>query len=186
MALSKECDQVSSSTSGDPADTSDLATFQWKYLQISTDRVQSLFVKQAALEKQQAANMSELQKALVAQTEAECFWRSSLLGDFPVLTDADISSVLGLGLSALGDLVLGPQPPATTQSAPAPAVRKPKLPKLTILSPRLANGFGSTTTTRNKPTKPAKGFSARPICRKPSKRAAPPAAEDDLPTSSSA
>ena len=127
--------------------------------------------------------MSELQKALVAQTEVDCFWRSSLLGDFPVLTDADISSVLGMDLSALGDLVLGPQPPATAQSAPAPAVRKPRLPKLTILSPRQAT---TSTTTRNKPTKPSKGFSARPICRKPSKRAAPPAAEDYLPTSSSA
>ena len=194
---------MSSSTSGDPADASDLARFQWRYLQLATDRVQSLFAKQAALEKKQALNMIERKKALAAQIEAECSWRSSSLGDFPVLSDADITSVLGLDLSALRDLVLGLQPPATTQSATttavhstttnpalpstaATAVRKPKLPKLTILSPRLANGSGSTATTRNKPTKPGKGFSARPICRKPSKRAAPSAAaEDDLPASSS-
>ena len=229
MSLSKECDQVSSSTSGDPAvsrgpiypaklpaDASDLVRFQWKYFQLVTGRVQSLFANQADLEKKQALNMSELKKALAAQMEAECNWRSSSLSVFPVLSDEDITSVLGQDLSAIGDLVLGLQPPATNQGATATAattttattatavrsittnqalpstaatattaaaVRKPKL---TVLSLRLANGSGSTATTKNKPAKPGKRFSTRPVCRKPSKRAAPSAtAGDDLPASTS-
>ena len=207
MSLSKECDKVSSSTSGDPAvsrgpiypaelpaDASDLVRFQWRYYQLLTGRVQSLFANQADLEKKQALNMIELKKALAAQMEAECNWRSSSLSVFPVLSDEDITSVLGLDLSAIGDLVLGLQPPATTQSATATAattttatavrstttnpalpstaatattataVRKPKL---TVLSLRLANGSGSPATTKNKPTKPGKRFSARPVCRNP-------------------
>ena len=229
MSLSKECDQVSSSTSGYPivprgplypavlpADDSDLIRFERKYfqfnkdrVQFATDRVQSLFAKQVDLEKQQALNMIQLENALAAQIEAECTWRSSSLPAFPVLSDADITSVLGLNLSDLGDLTLGLQPPATTQSATAiaattttttTAVRStttnPALPstaatavckpKLTILPLRLATGSGSTTATKNRPTKPGKRFSARPVCRKPSKRAAPSAtAEDDLPASTS-
>ena len=195
MSLSKECDQVSS-TSGDPTDASDLVRFRWMYFQLATDRVQSLFAKQAALERKQALTMIELQKALAVQTEAECNWRSSCLSDFPVLSEADITSVLGLDLSALGDLVLGPQPPVTTQSAAATAVRststnpalpctaattvrRPRLPKLTILSPWLA-----TATIKNTPTKPGKRSSVWPVCRKPSKWAAPPTtSEDDLPAS---
>ena len=222
MSLSKECDQVSSSTSGYPvvprgplypavlpADDSDLARFHLEYFQRVTGRVQNLFAKQADLEKQQALNMTELKRALAAQMEAECTWRSSSLRVFPVLSDADITSVLGLDLSALGDLALSLQPPATTQSATAiaattttttTAVRStttnPALPstgatavckpKLTILPLRFTNGSGSTAAAKNRPTKPVKRFSARPVCRKPSKRAAPSAtAEDDLPASTS-
>ena len=207
MSLSKECDQVSSSTSGYPADDNDLDRFQRKYLQLITDKVQNLFAKQADLEKQQALIMIELQKALAAQTEAECNWRSSSLPVFPVLSDADITSVLGLDLSALGDLTLGLQPPATTQSAiataatstttavrstttdpalPSSAATAVRKPKLTILPLRFTNGSGSTAATKNRPIKPGKRFSARPVCRKPSKRAAPSAtAEDDLPASTS-
>ena len=217
MSLSKECDQVSSSTSGYPvvprgplypavlpADDSDLVRFQRTYFQLITGRVQSLFAKQADLEKQQALNMIELKKALAAQMEAECTWRSSSLRVFPVLSDADITSVLGLDISALGDLTLGLQPPATTQSAattstttavrstttnpalPSTAATAVRKPKLTILPLPLANGSGSTAATKNSPTKPGKRFSARPVCRKPSKRAAPSAtAEDDLPASTS-
>ena len=221
MSLSKECDQVSSSTSGYPvvprgplypavlpADDSDLVRFHLEYFQRVTGRVQSLFAKQADLEKQQALNMIELKKALAAQIEAECTWRSSSLRVFPVLSDADITSVLGLNLSDLGDLTLGLQPPATTQSAtataattstttavrstttnpalPSTAATAVRKPKLTILPLRLANGSGSTAATKNSPTKPGKRFSARPVCRKPSKRAAPSAtAEDDLPASTS-
>ena len=226
MSLSKECDQVSSSTSGYPivprgplypavlpADDSDLIRFERKYfqfnkdrVQFATDRVQSLFAKQVDLEKQQALNMIQLKNALAAQIEAECTWRSSSLPAFPVLSDADITSVLGLNLSDLGDLTLGHQPPATTQSATASATStttavrstttNPALPstaatavlkpKLTILPLRFANGSGSTAATKNSPTKPGKRFSARPVCRKPSKRAAPSAtAEDDLPASTS-
>ena len=221
MSLSKECDQVSSSTSGYPvvprgplypavlpADDSDLVRFHLEYFQRVTGRVQSLFAKQADLEKQQALTMIELNKALAAQIEAECNWRSSSLRVFPVFSDADITSVLGLDLSALGDLTLGLQPPATTQSANATAATtstttavrstttNPALPstaatavckpKLTILPLRFANGSGFTTATKNRPTKPGKRFSARPVCRKPSKRAAPSAtAEDDLPASTS-
>ena len=217
MSLSKECDQVSSSTSGYPvvprgplypavlpADDSDLVRFHLEYFQLVTGRVQSLFAKQADLEKQQALNMIELKKALAAQMEAECNWRSSSLRVFPVLSDADITSVLGLDISALGDLTLGLQPPATTQSAattstttavrstttnpalPSTAATAVRKPKLTILPLRFANGSGSTAATKNRPTKPGKRFSARPVCRKPSKRAAPSAtAEDDLPASTS-
>ena len=221
MSLSKECDQVSSSTSGYPvvprgplypavlpADDSDLVRFHLEYFQRVTGRVQSLFAKQADLEKQQALNMIELKRALAAQMEAECTWRSSSLRVFPVLSDADITSVLGLNLSDLGDLTLGLQPPATTQSAtttaatttttaavrstttnpalPSTAATAVRKPKLTILPLRFANGSGSTAATKNRPTKPGKRFSARPVCRKPSKRAAPSAtAEDDLPASTS-
>ena len=209
VSFSKECGQVSSSTSGYPADDSDLARFHLAYWHGVTSRVQSLFAKQADLERQQALNMIELKKALAAQTEADCNWRSSSLPAFPVLSDADITSVLGLNLSDLGDLTLGLQPPATTQSATAiaattttttTAVRStttnPALPstaatavckpKLTILPLRFANGSGSTAAAKNRPTKPGKRFSARPVCRKPSKRAAPSAtAEDDLPASTS-
>jgi hypothetical protein len=227
MSLSKECDKVTSTTSGDPAvsrgpiypaelpaDASDLVRFQWKYFQLLTGRVQSLFANQADLEKNQALNMRELKKALAAQMEAECNWRSSSLSVFPVLSDEDITSVLGQDLSAIRDLALGLQPPATDQGAAATAaptttataatdvrstttnqalpstavtaaiaVRKPKL---TVLSLRPANGSGSTATTKNKPAKPGKRFSTRPVCRKPSKRAAPSAtAGDDLPASTS-
>ena len=228
MSLSKECDQVSSSTSGYPvvprgplyravlpADDSDLMVFERKYfqfnkdrVQFATDRVQSLFAKQFDLEKQQALNMIQLKNALAAQTEAECFWRSSFLPVFPVLSDADITPVLGLNLSDLEDLMLGVQPSVTTQNATATtpttttttavrstttnpalpftaatAVRKPKF---TVLPRRFPNGSGFTAATMNRPIKPGKRFSARPVCRKPSKRAAPSAtAEDDLPASTS-
>ena len=221
MSLSKECDQVSSSTSGYPivtrgplyptvlpADDSDLVRFQRKYLQLVTDKVQHLFAKQILLEEQQDLNMIELQRALAAQVEADCNLRSSSLPAFPVLFDADITSVLGLNLSDLGDLTLGLQPLATTQSAtttaatttttaavrstttipalPSTAATAVRKPKLTILPLRFANGSGSTAATKNSPTKPGKRFSARPVCRKPSKRAAPSAtAEDDLPASTS-
>ena len=84
--------------------------------------------------------MIELKKALAAQIEAECSWRSSSLGDFPVLSNADITSVLGLDLSALGDLVLGLQPPATTQSATATAVRS------TTTNPALPSTAATATT----------------------------------------
>ena len=221
MSLSKECDQVSSSTSGYPvvprgplypavlpADDSDLVRFHLEYFQRVTGRVQSLFAKQADLEKQQALNMIELKRALAAQMEAECTWRSSSLRVFPVLSDADITSVLGLGLSDLGDLTLGLQPLATTQSAtttaattttaaavrstitipalPSTAATAVRKPKLTVLPLRFPNGSGFTAATMNRPIKPGKGFAARPVCRKPSKRAAPSAtAEDDLPASTS-
>ena len=221
MSLSKECDQVSSSTSGYPvvprgplypavlpADDSDLVRFQRTYFQLITGRVQSLFAKQADLEKQQALNMIELRKALAAQMEAECNWRSSSLRVFPVLSDADITSVLGLDLSALGDLTLDLQPPATTQSAtataattstttavrstttnpalPSTAATAVRKPKLTVLPLRSPNGSGFTAATMNRPTKPSKRLSVRPVCRKPSKRAAPSATtEDDLPASTS-
>ena len=221
MSLSKECDQVSSSTSGYPvvprgplypavlpADDSDLVRFHLEYFQRVTGRVQSLFAKQADLEKQQALNMIELKRALAAQMEAECTWRSSSLHVFPVLSDADITSVLGLNLSDLEDLMLGVQPSVTTQNATATtpttttttavrstttnpalpftaatAVRKPKF---TVLPRRFPNGSGFTAATMNRPTKPSKRFSVRPVCRKPSKRAAPSTtAEDDLPASTS-
>ena len=224
MSLSKECDQVSSSTSGYPvvprgpvysavlpADDSDLIRFERKYfqfnkdrVQFATDRVQSLFAKQVDLEKQQALNMSLLENALAAQIEAECTWRSSSLPAFPVLSYADITSVLGQELSALGDLSLL-QPPVTTQSAattstttavrstttnpalPSTAATTVRKPKLTILPLRFADGSGSTTAAKNRPTKPGKRSSTRPVCRKPSKRAAPSAtAKDDLPASTSA
>ena len=228
MSLSKECDQVSSSTSGYPvvtrgplypavlpADDSDLIRFERKYfqfnkdrVQFATDRVQSLFAKQVDLEKQQALNMIQLENALAAQVEAECTWRSSFLPAFPVLSDADITSVLGLNLSDLGDLTLGLQPLATTQSAtttaatttttaavrstttipalPSTAANAVRKPKLTVLPLRFPNGSGFTAATMNRPIKPGKRFNARPVCRKPSKRAAPSAtAEDDLPASTS-
>jgi hypothetical protein len=174
-----------------------LVEYRKVYFQLVTNKVESLFAQLASLEERQVQTLNELRQALAIQTEAECNWRSSCLGDFPVLTDADISPVLGMDLSALGDLVLdpqsalgdlalNPQAPVTTQSAPAPAVRKPRRPKFTILAPRHVTVIGSTTITR-KPTKPSKWFSARrPLCQKPSKRAAPPTADDDLPTSSSA
>ena len=222
MSLSKECDQVSSSTSGYPvvprgplypavlpADDSDLVRFHLEYFQRVTGRVQSLFAKQADLEKQQALNMIELKRALAAQMEAECTWRSSSLRVFPVLSDADITSVLGLGLSDLGDLTLGLQPPANTQGAtataattstttavrstttnpalPSTAATAVRKPKLTVLPLRFPNGSGFTAATMNRPIKPGKGLNARPVCRKPSKRAAPSTtAEDDLPASTSA
>ena len=221
MSLSKECDQVSSSTSGYPvvprgplypavlpADDSDLVRFHLEYFQRVTGRVQSLFAKQADLEKQQALNMIELKRALAAQMEAECTWRSSSLRVFPVLSDADITPVLGLNLSDLEDLMLGVQPSVTTQNATATtpatttttavrstttnpalpftaatAVRKPKL---TVLPLRSPTGSGFTAATMNRPIKPGKGLNARPVCRKPSKRAAPSTtAEDDLPASTS-
>ena len=224
MSLSKECDQVSSSTSGYPvvprrplyravlpADDSDLVRFQRKHLQLITDKVQFLFDKQADLEEQQDLNMIELQRALAAKVEAECNLRSSSLPAFPVLTYADITSVLDLdlNLSDLGDLTLGLQPLATTQNAAATtpatttttavrsttsnpalpftaatAVRKPKF---TVLPLRSPTGSGFTAATMNRPIKPGKGLNARPVCRKPSKRAAPSAtADDDLPASTSA
>ena len=220
MSLSKECDQVSSSTSGYPvvprgplypavlpADDSDLVRFHLAYFQLVTGRVQSLFAKQADLEKQQALNMIELKRALAARLEAECNWRSSSLRVFPILSDVDITSVLGQELSALGDLSLL-QPPATTQSAtttaatttttaavrstttipalPSTAANAVRKPKLTVLPLRFPNGSGFTAATMNRPIKPGKRFNARPVCRKPSKRAAPSAtAEDDLPASTS-
>ena len=226
MSLSKECDQVSSSTSGYPivttplypavlrADDSDLIRFERKYfqfnkdrVQFTTDRVQSLFALQVDLEKQQALNMIQLENALAAQVEAECTWRSSFLPAFPVLSYADITSVLGQELSALGDLSLL-QPPATTQSAtttaatttttaavrstttipalPSTAANAVRKPKLTVLPLRFPNGSGFTAATMNRPIKPGKRFNARPVCRKPSKRAAPSTtAEDDLPASTS-
>ena len=223
MSLSKECDQVSSSTSGYPvvprgplypavlpADDSDLVRFHLEYFQRVTGRVQSLFAKQADLERQQALNLIELQNALAAQTEADCNWRSSSLPAFPVLSDADITSVLGLDFSTLGDLALKVlQPPATTQRStviaattttnttavrstttnpalPSTAATAVCKPKLTILPLRFANGSGSTAAAKNRPTKPVKRLSARPVCRKPSKRAAPSStADDDLPTPTS-
>ena len=126
---------------------------------------------------------------------------------FPILSDVDITSVLGQELSALGDLSLL-QPPATTQSAtttaatttttaavrstttipalPSTAANAVRKPKLTVLPLRFPNGSGFTAATMNRPIKPGKRFNARPVCRKPSKRAAPSAtAEDDLPASTS-
>ena len=163
MSLSKECDQVSSSTSGYPvvprgplypavlpADDSDLVRFHLEYLQRVTGRVQSLFAKQADLEKQQALNMIELKRALAAQMEAECTWRSSSLRVFPVLSDADITSVLGLNLSDLGDLTLGLQPPATTQSATATAATT-----------------STTTAVRSTTTNPALPSTAATVVCKP-------------------
>ena len=217
MSLSKECDQVSSSTSGYPvvprgplypavlpADDSDLVRFHLEYFRRVTDRVQGLFAKHAVLERQLDLNTTELKRALAARLEAECNWRSSSLRVFPILSDVDITSVLGQELSALGDLSLL-QPPATTQSAattstttavrstttnpalPSTAATTVRKPKLTILPLRLADGSGSTTAAKNRPTKPGKRSSARPVCRKPSKRAAPSAAaDDDLPASTSA
>ena len=200
-----------------PADASDLVRFERKYfqfakerVQFATDRVQSLFARQVALEKEQDLTMIELKEALAAQVEAECIWRSSSLPVFPVLTDADITSVLDLdlNLSDLGDLILGLQPLATTQSAtttaatttttaavrstttipalPSTAATAVRKPKLTVLPLRFPNGSGFTAATMNRPIKPGKRFNARPVCRKPSKRAAPSTtAEDDLPASTS-
>ena len=147
--------------------------------------------------------MIELQRALAAQVEAECNLRSSSLPAFPVLSDVDITSVLGQELSALGDLSLL-QPPVTTQSAattstttavrstttnpalPSTAATTVRKPKLTVLPLRFPNGSGFTAATMNRPIKPGKRFNARPVCRKPSKRAAPSTtAEDDLPASAS-
>ena len=84
------------------------------------------------------------------------------------------------------------QSTATTQDLPATAataataVRKPKR---TVLSLQPANDAGSTATTKNpgKSAKSVKRLSYRPVCRKPSKKAAPAAAGgDDLPASTSA
>jgi hypothetical protein len=176
---------------------------KWRkvYLQITNNRVKTLFDRLAALEKEQDTTLKELQRALSIQTQAECNLRSSRLGVFPELKDADLSSVLGMDLTDLGDLALDPKfplgelalnlpDPVTTQSDPAPAVRKPKRLKITILAPRPVTVIGSTTITRAKPgTKPSKWFSRRPpICQKPSKRFGPPTANaaNDDPTSSSA
>ena len=190
MSLSKECDQVSSSTSGYPvvprgpfysavlpADDSDLMVFERKYfqfnkdrVQFATDRVQSLFAKQADLEKQQALNMIQLENALAAQVEAECTWRSSSLRVFPVLSDADITSVLGLDFSTLGDLALKVlQPPATTQTTAITAAVTAAAATPVIL-----------------PLRATKRRSVRPVCRKPAKKFAPSSiTDDDLPTTTS-
>jgi hypothetical protein len=173
-----------------------MAKWREVYLQITQHKVKTLFDRLAALEKEQDTTLKELQRALSIQTQAECNLRSSRLGVFPELKDADLSSVLGKDLTDLGDLALDPTFPLgelalslpDPDPAPVPAVRKPKKLKITILAPRSATVIGSTTITRARPgTKPSKWFSRRPsTCQKPSKRFGPPTAtatNADLPSS---
>jgi hypothetical protein len=197
MSLSKEIGQVWA-----PISAKELVKWRKVYLQITTNRVNGLFAQLTSLEEKQDKTLKELQRALAIQTQAECNLRSSRLGVFPELNDADLSPVLGMDLSDLGDLALDPKfplgelalnlpdPVRTTQVDPAPAVRKPKRLKITILASRPVTVIGSTTITRAKPgTKPSKWFSRRPpICQKPSTRFGPPTANaaNADPTSSSA
>ena len=162
MSLSKE--KVSSSTD------SDLARFDLAYWHIVTSRVQRLFERQSSLERLLASNMVELQSALAAQTEAHCSYRSSFLPTFPVLSDEDITSVLGLDFGALGDLALKVlQPPATTQTTAITAAVTAAAATPVIL-----------------PLRATKRRSVRPVCRKPSKKFAPSSiTDDDLPTTTS-
>ena len=164
--------QVSSSTD------SDMARFELAYWHLVTSRVQNLFERQITLERQMASNMVELQNALATQTEADCNRRSSYLPFFPVLDDVDITSVLGLDFGALGDLALKVlQPPATTQTTAITAAVTAAAATPVILPLR---------ATKKRPTKPVKRRSVRPVCRKPSKRAAPSSTtDDDLPTTTS-
>ena len=177
--------QVSSST--DMAST-DMARFELAYSHLVTSRVQNLFERQITLERQMASNMVELQNALATQTEADCNRRSSYLPFFPVLSDADITSVLGLDFSTLGDLALKVlQPPATTHTTAVSAAAAAAAAAVTAAAATaVILPLRSTTATKNRPTKPVKRLSARPVCRKPSKRAAPSSTtEDDLPTPTS-
>jgi hypothetical protein len=162
MSLSKE--KVSSSTD------SDLARFDLAYWHIVTSRVQRLFERQSSLERLLASNMVELQGALAAQTEAHCSYRSSFLPTFPVLSDEDITSVLGLDFGALGDLALKVlQPSATTQTSAITAAVTAAAATPVIL-----------------PLRATKRRSVRPVCRKPSKKFAPSSiTDDDLPTTTS-
>ena len=182
MSLSKEWDQVSSTSSGSPVvlpangsdlDDSDLGRFARKYLRDATDKVDSLFAELAGLERQQALKLIELEIAMAAQVEAQ-----SNMPDFPDLSAVTLWNAVNLDLDL--DLDLSPQPPATTQNVTAAAAsasttaatstRRP-----TILVPRAT-----------RPVKPGKKSFTRPAGRKPSKRAAPPTtAEDDLPASTS-
>ena len=170
MSLSK-VSKVSSSTDSDP---SDLARFDLAYWHIVTSRVQRLFERQSSLERLLASNMVELQSDLAAQTEAHCSYRSSFLPTFPVLSDEDITSVLGLDFGALGDLagdlalkVL--QPSATTQTSAITAAVTAAAATPVIL-----------------PLRATKRRSVRPVCRKPSKKFAPSSiTDDDLPTTTS-
>ena len=167
MSLSK----VSSSTD---SDHSDLARFDLAYWHIVTSRVQRLFERQSSLERLLASNMVELQSALAAQTEAHCSYRSSFLPTFPVLSDEDITSVLGLDFKALGDLagdlalkVLQPSATAQTSAITAAVTAAAATP---VILPRRFT----------------KKRSVRPVCRKPAKKFAPSSiTDDDLPTTTS-
>ena len=236
MSLSKECGQVSSSTSGFPGVprgsvyyavlqpgasdyTRDELQCYWRAhdrVQFTADRVQRLFARQVALAERQDLLMADLKHAMAAQVKAECIWKSCFWPVFPELTGADINSVFDLDLPALEVAALdGLQPPVTTTAAaptatavhstttslalPSTAVTAVRKPKITLLPLRSPNGSGFTAAaaagftaagftaaTMNRPTKPSKRLNARPVCRKPSKRAAPSTtAEDDLPASTS-
>ena len=96
-----------------PADASDLVRFQWNYYHILTGKIHSLLATQADLEGKLTLNMREQKKALADQLEAECNWRSSSLDVFPVISDEDLTSVLGQDLTAVLDQALAIQPTAT-------------------------------------------------------------------------
>ena len=222
MSLSKEFGQVSSSTSGYPRASRrlvyrDVQPANYYYAQsrqmyvrvfrdkaeLANDKVQRLFAKCEAA-------FAKLQEAMSDQMAAECFYGSSLLPIFPILTAEDVDSVLdmdqaNMDLSALtGETLLRscttPDATATTPATPAstttatPAATTPatsttlaaRKPKITVLLPlRIPAGSGATATL-TRPIKPGKRPSPRPVCRKPSKRAAPSTtAEDDLPASAS-
>ena len=160
MSLSKE--QVSSSTD------SDLARFELAYWHIVTSRVQRLFERQSSLERLLASNMVELQGALARQTEAYCSYKSSFLPTFPVLSDEDITSVLGLDFGALGDLALKVLQPSTTAQTSAITAAVTAAAATPVILPRRFT----------------KKRSVRPVCQKPAKKFAPSSKTgDDLPTS---
>ena len=226
MSLSKEFGQVSSSTSGyhpvasrrpayrDVRPVSyEYAQFRQMYVRVfrdkaelANDKVQRLFAKCETA-------FAKLQGAMSDQMAAECFYRSSLLPIFPILTAEDVDSVLdmdqaNMDLSALtGETLLRsvttPDATATTPATPAattpatPAATTPatsttltaRKPKITVLLPRRVPVGSGATATLTRPIKPGKRPSPKPVCLKPSKRAtpstAPTTAEDDLPASAS-
>jgi hypothetical protein len=168
MSLPK-VSKVSSSTDSDPSDE---ARFDLAYWHTATSRVQRLLERQSSLERLLASNVVELRGALARQTEAYCSYRSSFLPTFPVLSDGDITSVLGLDFKALGDLagdlalkVL--QPSSTGQTSAITAAVTAAAATPIILSRRFT-----------------KKRSVRPVCQKPAKKFAPSSKTgDDLPTS---
>ena len=190
MSLSKECGQVSSTSSGFPVvlpangsdlDDSDLGRFNRKYLQDATDKVDSLFAELAGLERQQALKLIELEIAMAAQVEAQ-----SNMPDFPDLSAVTLWNAVNLDLEL--ELDVNPQPPANIQNvttfaawsttptaiaASAAVLAAASTRRPTILVPRAPRPVPGLL-----PVKPAMKSSTRPAGRKPSKGDTPTTSAD--------
>ena len=108
MSLSKEFGQVSSSTSGYPRASRrpvyrdvrpanyDYAQFRQMYVRVFRDKAELANDKVQRLFATCETAFGKLQGAMSDQMAAECFYGSSLLPIFPILTAEDVDSVLDM------------------------------------------------------------------------------------------